>query len=156
MAARRRGFGRIRKCQPSGRYQASYIGPDDRLHKAPKTFDAREDAEAWLTDRRREIDREGWSPPATEEQQTAKLKAEMKFRDYAKTWVETRLVKGEPLRPRTKEHYHRLLDAHIYPVFGSKNVRDITMKMVDEWYAKTLADKPTMRAHTFSLLKTIL
>lgn len=155
---RRRGFGRIRQCQPSGRYQASYVGSDDRLYKAPQTFDAREDAEAWLADRRREIDRDAWSPPATEEQQTAKRKAEVKFRDYAKTWVETRLVKGEPLRPRTKEHYHRLLDGHIYPVFGSENVRDITMKMVDEWYAKTktLAGKPTMRAHTYSLLKTIL
>ena len=27
-------------------YQASYIGPDDRLHKAPETFAAKIDAEA--------------------------------------------------------------------------------------------------------------
>ncbi len=81
MARRRRGFGRIRQCQPSGRYQASYIGPDDRLHKAPETFDAREDAEAWLADRRREIDRELWSPAVTGEQKRAKPKAEIKFRE---------------------------------------------------------------------------
>jgi integrase len=153
---RRRGFGRIRKCQPSGRYQASYVGPDDRLHKAPQTFDAREDAEAWLADRRREIDRDVWSPPATVEQTRAKRKADTKFCDYAKSWLGTRTVRGRLLRPRTVAHYEQMLDDHIYPTFGSKNIRDITMTQVDRWYAKTLVDHPTMRAHSYSLLKTIL
>ncbi|OBB90712.1 hypothetical protein [Mycobacterium sp. 852002-40037_SCH5390672] len=39
--------------QPSGWYQAGYVGPDDRLYKAPETFAAGIDAEGWLTDRRR-------------------------------------------------------------------------------------------------------
>lgn len=30
------------------------------------------------------------------------------------------------------------------------------MQSVDRWYAKTLTDHPTMRAHCYSLLKTIL
>jgi hypothetical protein len=82
MTRSRRGFGRIRKCQPSGRYQASYVGPDETLHKAPKTFDTKEDAEAWLTDRRREINQKIWLPPATVEQKAAKRKADETFRPY--------------------------------------------------------------------------
>jgi integrase len=49
-----------------------------------------------------------------------------------------------------------MLDGHIVPTFGSKAVRDITMQAVDRCYTKTLADKPTMRAHCYSLLRTIL
>ncbi|ODR06940.1 integrase [Mycolicibacillus koreensis] len=156
VTASRRGFGRIRKCQPSGRYQASYTGPDGRVYKAPETFAARIDAEGWLTDRRREIDRELWSPPATTAQKHAKRAAEVKFGDYATNWVKTRTVKGRPLRPRTREHYETLLDNLIYPTFRNKRVRDITMDRVDRWYAKLPADTPTMRAHAYSLLGSIL
>ena len=156
MARTRRGFGRIRKCQPSGRYQASYIAPDDRLYRAPETFDQKEDAEAWLADRRREIDRELWSPPATTEQRRAKRKATIKFKDYANKWLETRTVRGRPLKPRTRQHYEAMLADHLNPTFGNKPLREITMESVDRWYAKTLKDKPTMRAHCYSLLRTIL
>lgn len=156
MAQDRRGFGRIRKCQPSGRYQAAYTGPDTRVYKAPKTFAAKVDAEGWLIDRRREIDRELWSPPATTDQKQAKRAAEVKFGDYAKKWVETRTVKGRPLRPRTREHYEQLLEGHIYPTFQNKAVRDITMDAVDRWYAKVAPSAPTTRAHAYGLLRTIL
>lgn len=156
MTRERRSFGRIRKCQPSGRYQASYVGPDDKLHKAQETFAAKIDAEGWLTDRRREIDRELWSPPATVDQKKAKKAAETKFADYAKGWVEHRTVKGRPLRPRTREHYESLLKDHINPTFGSKNVGDISMDMVDRWYLKVAKGAPTTRAHAYGLLRTIL
>ena len=43
----RRQFGYIRKL-PSGRWHASYIGPDLVRHAAPFTFHAKLDAEAWL------------------------------------------------------------------------------------------------------------
>jgi integrase len=156
MTRERRSFGRIRKCQPSGRYQASYVGPDDKLYKAKATFAAKADAEGWLTDRRREIDRELWSPPATTAQKKAKRAAEVKFGDYAKKWVETRTVRGRPIRQRTREHYESLLEHHIYPTFKNKAVRDITMPSVDRWYAKAARDAPTVRAHAYSLLRTIL
>ena len=65
-------------------------------------------------------------------------------------------MRGRPLKPRTIEHYEKLLEEHIYPTFGTKSVRDITMRQVDAWYAKTLADHRTMRAHCYSLLRTIL
>src|ERR1700758_4630265 len=94
----RRRFGRLRQFR-SGRWKASYTGPDGLLYEAPHTFDAREDAEAWLTDRRREIDRELWSPPATAEQKKAKRKAVVTFGDYSSRWLDSRTVKGKPLRP---------------------------------------------------------
>ncbi|PJE23679.1 MAG: site-specific integrase [Mycobacterium sp.] len=146
----RRSFGRIRKCEPSGRYQASYTGPDGKVYKAPETFAAKVDAEGWLTDRRREIDRELWSPPATAAQEKAKRAAEVKFGDYAKNWLETRT-----LAPRTREDYERHLEKHIYPTFKAKAVRDISMQSVDRWYQKTATGAPTERAHAYSLLRSI-
>lgn len=155
----RRSFGRLRQFR-SGRWKASYTGPDGRLYTAPATFAAKLDAEAWLTDRRREIDRDLWSPPAAAEQTkaaTARRKAAAEtFREYSRRWLETRTVKGRPLKPRTVDHYRAMLDDYLIPTFGSKPVRDITMESVDRWYAKTLTSAPTMRAHAYSLLRTIL
>lgn len=155
----RRGFGRLRQFR-SGRWKASYTGPDGLLYEAPSTFAAKVDAEAWLTDRRREIDRELWSPPATAEQKKVaarqKKAAAETFGEYAKRWLEARTVKGRPLKPRTVEHYQRLLDCYLLPTFGRRAVRDITMADVDRWYGKTLVDRPTMRSHCYGLLRTIL
>ena len=65
MARAKRTFGRIRRL-PSGRYQCAYIGPDTLLHQAPRTFDTRDDGEAWLTDVRREISRGEWGATTVE------------------------------------------------------------------------------------------
>lgn len=151
MTRERRTFGRLRKL-PSGRYQAAYLGPDNQLHTAPRTFAAKIDAESWLADRRREIDRELWNPGAG---QAAKRKPAVTFGSYADTWLTERTVKGRPLRPRTREHYEKLLSQHILPTFGAKPIRSITPDMVDKWYAQTAVGAPTLRAHCYSLLRTI-
>jgi len=154
----RRGFGRLRQFR-SGRWKASYTH-DGELYEAPNTFSARIDAEAWLTDRRREIDNDLWLPPPAADQRkkaaAAKKAAAVKFGDYAKQWLATRTVRGRELRPRTREHYEKLLENHIYPTFKNKPLRDITIAAVDKWYATTLPKNPTMRAHAYSLLRTIL
>lgn len=77
----RRKFGRIRQFN-SGRWQASYTGPDGRVYIAPKTFNAKIDAEAWLTDRRREIDRQLWSPASGQEDRPG-----APFGEYAEGWL---------------------------------------------------------------------
>lgn len=127
----RRSFGRVRQFR-SGRWKASYTGPDKKLYEAERTFGAKVDAEAWLIDRRREIDREPWSPPASSAQQKAAKRqrraATEQFKPYAQRWLKTRVVRGRPLKPRTIEHYEKILDTHIYPAFGAKPVRDITME----------------------------
>lgn len=151
----RRSFGRIRKL-PSGRYQASYTGPDSRVHNASQTFAAKIDAEGWLSERRREIDRELWSAPATDPEITAKRQRDLTLAEFAETWLQTRKVKGRPLRPRTREHYRLLLDKHLLPEFGTTPLRQITADMVDNWYERTAENAPTLRAHCYSLLKTML
>ena len=47
----RRGFGQVAEMR-SGRFQASYIGPDGERHLAPVTFPTRTDAGTWLDMRR--------------------------------------------------------------------------------------------------------
>ena len=60
--ARHRGFGWLRKL-PSKRWQASYVGPDLARHYAPSTFGAKVDAEGWLADEKRLIEKDEWTPP---------------------------------------------------------------------------------------------
>jgi len=65
-------------------------------------------------------------------------------------------VKGKPLAARTRAHYQSLLDAHILPTFGKVELRHITPEKVDEWYAVTAVGRPTLQAHSYALLRTIL
>ena len=51
----RRDFGHIRKL-PSGRYQASFTGPDLLRHNAPVTFEAKDLAIMWLLNEKKQID----------------------------------------------------------------------------------------------------
>ena len=67
----RRGWGWIRKL-PSKRYQASYVGPDLERHNAPITFTLKTDAERWLADERRLIERDSGRRRQRRRQQTAK------------------------------------------------------------------------------------
>jgi len=55
------GFGYVRKL-PSGRWQASYLGPDLVRRTAPHSFEAKADAEGWLG-RRRDMVSGKWQPP---------------------------------------------------------------------------------------------
>ena len=145
----KRQFGNIRKL-PSGRYQVRYTGPDGSYVTAPKTFAARIDAEAHLTDRRREIDADLWNAAA------ARKPEKVTFGAYAAGWLESRQVAGRPIKARTKEHYQAILDDHLLDSFGSRHLSAITPKDVRNWHAVTLADRPTMRSHAYSLLRTIM
>ncbi|KAF0967836.1 tyrosine-type recombinase/integrase [Gordonia sp. YY1] len=145
----RRAFGGLRKL-PSGRWQANYTGPDGALHKAPSTFETKLDAEAWLADRRREIDRDLWNP-LNADRPVVPL-----FGDYADEWLDTRTVRGRPLKTRTRDHYRELLDKHLVPEFGDSPLDGITPAMVRQWHAHLLPTKATMRAHAYSLMRTIM
>jgi hypothetical protein len=79
----KRSFGQIARL-PSRRYRARYTGPDTALHNAPHTFEARIDAEAWLTDERRLIVGETWTPPRDRE---AKLRGPLTFASYSASWL---------------------------------------------------------------------
>lgn len=142
--ARRRSprqFGTIRKL-PSGRFQASYLGPDRQRHTAPATFRTKGDADAWLSDQRTALDRGAWRDPRAGTET---------FGAYAQRWLAER-----DLKARTREDYQRILDAHLIPRFGTTPMRAITPTMVRSWFAGLDKTTPTMRAHCYGLLRTIL
>ena len=58
----KRQFGALRKL-PSGKWQASYVGPDGFRRVATNTFPTKGDAQAWLTLREAELLRGEWADP---------------------------------------------------------------------------------------------
>ena len=145
----KRSFGNIRRL-PSGRYQARFTAPDGSYITAPNTFAARMDAEGWLTDQRRAIDQNIWNAAV------AAKPERVTFGVYASGWLDSRQVAGRPIKARTREHYGAILEDHLLPTFGSRQVAAIKPKDVRDWYAATLSDKPTMRSHAYSLLRAIM
>ena len=141
MAGSKRGFGRLRQL-PSGRYQAAYVGPDARLHKAPHTFASKIDAEGWLAAERRKIDLDTWG--AVERSDGVTLAK------YADRWIEQR-----QLRPRTKQLYQSMLDRLILPDLGALKLVKLTPARIREWHSELGADTPTRNAHAYSLLHAI-
>ena len=59
----RRRFGWVRKL-PSGRYQASYLGPDSQRRTAPDTFETKKAAEVFLVKVENLIMEGQWTDPA--------------------------------------------------------------------------------------------
>ncbi len=149
---REQGAGAVRQL-PSGRWQARYPSPTEvvevrgpqgeartraKLVPAPHTFDTKLDAETWL-------DGEGWleAPAAQRDDPTLRV--------YAGAWLG-----GRDLRPRTAEHYRSMLEHHILPELGDLPLSRLTPIVVRDWYGGLNRDAPTLRAHTYSLLRTIL
>ena len=58
------------------------------------------------------------------------------FEAYAARWIETRLVKGRPLAPRTAELYRAQLKNHIAPALGATQLRQLEAAAVRTWYGR--------------------
>ncbi len=138
----RRAFGAIRKL-PSGRYQASYNGPDAVRHVAPHTFAAKMDADAWLNRQRVAAEEGTWAPPRSPS-------AALTFADYADDWLAQR-----NLKPNTRIHYRWLLGSHIFPTFAEASLQSISTATVRAWHANVNTGR-TAKAHCYALLKSIL
>jgi len=144
--AERRSFGRLRRLR-SKRWLAAYVGPDNALHYAPNTFVAKIDAEGWLAEEQRLISARTWTPPEHREVLTTNVTLEA----YAKPWLADRTLK-----PRTRDHYQHLLDRLILPGLGDRPLKAITPVVVRAWHADLGTKTPTLRAHAYALLRTIL
>ena len=59
MAAKRRRFGQVRR-GPSGKYQASFVGPNGKRQNAPDTFLTKTDASRWLVKVEADLSRGTW------------------------------------------------------------------------------------------------
>ncbi len=130
---------------PSGNYRAQYYGPDGQRHKAPTTFQTKQDGKAWLALQQADIVRGKWNPP------TAVPKRVTTFAEYAGRWLEHR-----DLKPRTRVHYRHLLDQQLLPTFADRPLTAITSESVRDWYNGLDKTRPTLRSHSYGLLRTVL
>jgi len=81
---------------------------------------------------------------------------DMLFDDYARHWLQTRLVRGKPLTPMTRKGYDGLLKRHISPAFGRARLRRISAEQVRAWYAKTTQKAGSdAAAKSYRLLRAI-
>lgn len=142
-----RGFGYLRRMS-SKRWQASYQGPDLGRHNAPRTFDTKGDAEAWLAGERALISSGSWTPPKFRRLSDG---ACVSFEAYARTWLRDRRLK-----PRTREGYEHLLRRYLVPQFGDVPLDKITPALVRAWWGELEERTPTVNARAYSLLKAIL
>jgi integrase len=144
MARAKRGFAQVTQ-QKSGRYAVRYTTPSGKRISAGRTFAAKADAEAWAADRRRQLERGAHT--GTPEKIT--------FGVYADRWLANRHVAGRPIKARTRAHYDAILSQHLLPEFGSRRLSAVTPREIRDWHAAALVDRPTLRSHAYSLLRTI-
>jgi integrase len=119
--ARRRQFGSIRQVQPSGRYQASYVGPDGRRRNAPTTFKRKADAARWLAAKEIDIARGRGSIMTRRES----------FGNYARGWLRDHQNMG----PRYRETCLRNLRLHLAPL-DEVQLGALSPYVVRTWYAE--------------------
>lgn len=142
----REAWGRIRKL-PSGRFQASYQGPDLAVHKASSTFETLTDARGWLQTERALIDGGEWVAPGIRRQLRPVAPT---FGEYADQWVA-----GRDLKPRTRRDYRGYLRNH-FTALRPLPIDTITPDLVRSWYATLAPGLPTARANAYGLLRTIM
>ncbi|MFS8104822.1 site-specific integrase [Lentzea alba] len=140
----RRRFGWVRKL-PSGRFQASYLGPDEKRHNAPETFATEKDADRWLVHVEGAILRSEWMDPE---------RAKIRLQDYAESWVNER----PGLRPRTVHLYDWLLTKYVTPHLGDTQLGKLDTPMIRTWRAKLLREgvSASMTAKAYRLLRAVL
>lgn len=112
--APRRDFGYIRRL-PSGRYQASFVGPDLVRHNAPVTFESSDLAVIWLAGEKKKLDEAlangaRWVSPTEAKEKARRIARRETLGSYGKRWiVERRNSSGEPLRALTRKDYENTL-----------------------------------------------
>jgi integrase len=116
----RRRFGLVRKL-PSGRFQASFIGPSGKRQTAPHTFRTKTDADRWLTTVEADLSRGTWLNEDLGRQS---------FGNYARGWLRDHPKMG----PRYRETCARNLRLHLQPL-DDVPLQAITPTVVREWYA---------------------
>lgn len=150
----RRVFGGIRKL-PSGRYQATYHGPDGNRHTGWSTYLVKADAEVWLRDEEILIDRAQWTPPAR--RKPVEQVDRMTLKEYATANLRRRATRARrPIRPTTVDLYNKLLDLAILPTLGGHALVDITAADVQRWYDALPPKNATQNGNAYQLLRSLM
>ncbi|MFG2284500.1 tyrosine-type recombinase/integrase [Streptomyces sp. NPDC048595] len=139
----RRRFGAVRQYR-SGRWTASYLGPDGQEFRAPETFETKKDAEVWLSQVEADLTRGNWQDPDA---------GAVNFKEYALQWVDER-----GLAATTDELYRRLLRLHILPTFEGLDLDELTAPRIRTWRTERLSTTgaATTVAKSYRLLKAIM
>ena len=146
----RASWGWVRK-RSSGRYQASYIGPDGNRHYAPSTFGAKVDAENWLAAQRTEVAAGAWTTATATGKATAQAERARTIADYAEEWLASRDVKI-----RTADEYRRLLAGPLAEL-ATLSLGTLTAARVRSWNGALLATgRKTQAARAYGLLSSIM
>ena len=146
---RYRSFGTLLKT--GSRFAVRYTGPDRKYHTAGMTFSNEIRAQTWLGQELALIERGEWTPPA-QRRRLAEARA-ITFDEFARDWIEQRMVNGRRLKDRTREHYIDLHQRWLAPLHQLE-LGSISRGDVERWY-RGLPDAPVMRSHAYSLLKAI-
>jgi integrase len=157
-----RPFGFVRKL-PSGRFQASYVGPDSNRYNAPGTFKTKTDARDWLAIERASILAKTWVSPVEEKAILAKQEEQEaaatlpKFKDYAERHIEVQTNHyGELLRESTKALYKRLLATKLQPFHDLALDQVNSPYITDWWAASTKNGERTSASKAYKLLSAVM
>ena len=128
-------FGTVRTLT-SGKFQARYLVNGKQVSAG--TYVTKK--AAWAALARVQVEQEdgSWVDPAV---------GKVKFRDHAEAVLEHRT----DLRDTTKRHYRYILGSTVYPTFGNKALKDITIEDVDKWWSKQ-ADRPANRKNAYFVM----
>ncbi|MGW4071849.1 site-specific integrase [Nocardia grenadensis] len=139
----RRRFGKVRKL-PSGRFQASFIGPNGRRQNAPQTFRTKTDADRWLVAVESDISRGAWLDEKLGRQP---------FEDYASAYLHD----SPDVGPRWEETCRRNMRLHMVDLLPLPLIA-ITAPVVRSWHAKALAGSGgrTSIAQSYRFLRTVM
>ncbi|GEE02660.1 integrase [Gordonia spumicola] len=165
-------FGMIDR-RPNGRYRARFTEPDphgtsgktaaERRITAPATFATKSEARTWLATQQAALAAGTWVHPDVAARQAAEDAAAAAaqatpFGTYAARWIETRTnSRGEPLRPRTRKEYERMLDTGPLAFWSEHPLNAITPEMVRDWRSDLLnGGKLTQTARAYDLMKSIM
>lgn len=152
--ASRSSWGKIRKL-PSGRFQASYVGPDGTRYPGPMTYSSKVDAQTWLAQVRTDIASGKWMPH--HELVAAEAERSITLGAYSSEWLKTRTnARGEHLRPRTRAEYERLLRGPLHAL-SALPLRALTPRLIRDWRdAELRTGRKTQTARAYGLLNAIL
>jgi integrase len=131
------------------KYQASYVAPDRQRYTAPMTFRTKSEAAKWLAKERLVIEAEKWEDPKARVEKAAKNRP-MTFGQYADIWLAER-----DLKPRTREHYQKLLNKQLSS-WRDEPLVNIRPEKVRKWHSELDPATPTLKSHAYGLFRTIL
>lgn len=118
--AKRSEWGAIRQL-PSTRWQAKYRDDAGRWVPAPRTFDSKADAQAWLAGKRTDLRR------------GVEIDDRAARKPLSDWWPVVHADAARRLKPSTVKYYGELWDTHVSPRFGSTAVARIRPSHVDTW-----------------------